>query len=133
MSKRIYIVLTVLVVVTAGFMFWQSRPQTADNGAVQGVATQQEVFIDVRTDQEWQAGHLDNALHFDLAKMQQGELPNLPKDASIALYCRTGVRAGQALQILQANSFTNVRNAGGYADLQTKGAKICLGEAASCK
>lgn len=87
-------------------------------GAVKGAAVKAETFIDVRTDQEWAAGHLDGAMHFDLARLQQGELPPLPKDAAIALYCRSGHRAGQALQILQQNGFSHVRNAGAFTDLQ---------------
>lgn len=90
-------------------------------GKVKGAIIKPEVFIDVRTDQEWQAGHIDGALHFDLAKLQQGQMPDLPKDTPIALYCRTGIRAGMALRILQQNGFTNARNAGGYEGLLAQG------------
>ncbi len=77
-----------------------------------------EIFVDVRTDEEWSAGHLNNALHFELARMEQGQMPDLPKGASIAVYCRRGIRAEQALQILKKNGFTGVRNAGGYDSLK---------------
>jgi rhodanese-related sulfurtransferase len=77
-----------------------------------------ELFVDVRTDEEWDDGHLDGALHFELARLEQGELPDLKKDAPIALYCRRGIRAGQALRILKKNGFMKIRNAGGYDDLK---------------
>lgn len=80
--------------------------------------TTPEIFIDVRTDGEWNEGHRDGALHFELARLQQGQLPDLAKDTSIAVYCRAGVRAEQALQILQKNGFTKVRNAGGLSNLK---------------
>jgi rhodanese-related sulfurtransferase len=83
----------------------------------------QELFIDVRTDEEWNEGRLDGALHFELARLQQGQLPDLAKDAPIAVYCRRGVRAEQARKILQENSFLNVRNAGGFDDLMAQGKK----------
>jgi phage shock protein E len=77
-----------------------------------------ETFIDVRTDDEWNAGHLDDALHFELARMEQGQMPELEKNTAIAVYCRRGIRAERALQILKKNGFTNIRNAGGYDDLK---------------
>lgn len=75
-----------------------------------------ELFIDVRTDEEWNDGHLNGALHFELARLEQGELPDLKKDVSIAVYCRSGIRAEQALRILKKNGFINIRNVGGYDD-----------------
>ena len=85
-----------------------------------------ETFIDVRTDEEWNEGHLLGAMHFELAKLMKGQLPDLPKDAPIATYCRRGHRAGQALKILQENGFTNARNAGGFDDLKASGKKASM-------
>ena len=75
-----------------------------------------ELFIDVRTDEEWNNGHLDGALHFELIKLERGQLPDLKKDTPIAIYCRRGIRAERARQILEKNGFTSVRNAGGFDD-----------------
>ena len=44
-----------------------------------------EVFIDVRTDDEWEAGHVEGALHLELAKIQEGQMPDLPHDTPIAI------------------------------------------------
>ncbi len=73
-----------------------------------------ELFIDVRTKEEWGEGHLDGAMHFDLARLERGEVPDIPKDAPIAVYCRAGYRAQTALGILRKKGFENVRNAGGF-------------------
>ncbi len=59
------------------------------------------VLIDVRTDDEWNAGHAAHAVHFELAKLQGGELPSVPKDAAIYVYCRSGARATMAKTILE--------------------------------
>lgn len=131
-TKYLFFGLAGFALIVSGYLFWQGRPQTSNVGAVKGARISSETYIDVRTDQEWQAGHLDGAMHFDLALLQQGQLPNLPKDTPIALYCRTGVRAGQALQILKQNDFTNARNAGGFAALQSQGNKVCIGSRSSC-
>ena len=128
-KKVIASVVILLILGFSAFAFWDmSVPQRANQAANQ----RQETFVDVRTDQEWEAGHLNGAIHLDVTKIQQGQLPNLPKDTPIALYCRTGHRAGQALSILQQNGFTNVRNAGGLSDLQSSGKKVCSGATVSC-
>ncbi len=133
MKKQILVILLALAGVLAGLAAWRfiSVPQQPVQKQVRQ-QTENETYVDVRTDREWEAGHLDGAVHFDLAKLQQGELPELPKDAPIALYCRSGHRAGLALEILRAKGFTNVRNAGGFANLQTSGQKICMGAMAAC-
>ena len=124
----------VLGVATAGAILWRSGAYRMITGgsAIIGTVINQETFIDVRTDGEWDAGHLDGALHFDLARMQQGELPDLPKGTPIALYCRTGIRAGEASQILQENGFTNARDVGGFSGLQAQGMKTCTGILSTC-
>ncbi len=33
-----------------------------------------ELFVDIRTDEERDDGHLDSALHFELVRLNQGEL-----------------------------------------------------------
>ena len=38
-----------------------------------------ETYVDVRTDAEWNEGHVDGALHFDVARLKAGELPICPK------------------------------------------------------
>lgn len=76
-----------------------------------------EMFIDVRTDAEWAEGHKRGAMHFDLEDMQLGILPQLPRTTRLALYCKSGNRAGIAQELLEKNGFTKVRNAGGLADV----------------
>jgi phage shock protein E len=77
-----------------------------------------EIFIDARTEGEWNEGHLEGALHFELAWLEQGQLPSLGKDTPIVVYCRSGIRAERALSILKKYGFLHVRNAGGYNDLK---------------
>lgn len=131
MKKYIFIIFILLA--GAGIsatLLKQDKP--ANNGAVKGATVKSAIFLDVRTDQEWQEGHLDGAIHHDLTRLQQGQLPKLAKDAEINIYCRSGNRAEQALQILRQNGYTNVRNAGGLTDLQNQGKKVCLGTLSTC-
>jgi phage shock protein E len=75
------------------------------------------IYIDVRTTDEYNDGHVPGAINFDVADMLLGELPDVSKDAEIVLYCRSGGRAETALGIMQKAGFTNVTNGGGYLDL----------------
>ncbi len=72
-------------------------------------------IIDVREKDEWDSGHIENAIHFALSDLSEGKMPNLPKDQEIILYCKKGMRGKQAAQILKSSGYTNITNmCGGY-------------------
>ena len=82
------------------------------------------VLVDVRTDEEWQAGKAKGAIHFELRRLQNGEMPKLTRNRRIYVYCQSGMRSKIAQQILTDNGFDNVTNLGGLSTWQTKGGKI---------
>ncbi|HUO75624.1 MAG TPA: rhodanese-like domain-containing protein [Candidatus Paceibacterota bacterium] len=84
--------------------------------AKQAVTNPNAVILDVRRDDEWAAGHADRATHWELARLQAGELPDISKDAQVYTYCAAGKRAGEAADILRSHGWTNVQNAGGFSD-----------------
>jgi len=60
-------------------------------------------LIDVREPHEWQAGHLQGALHIPLGELPQ-RLGEIPRDAAPIFMCRSGGRSMAACQIaLRAN------------------------------
>lgn len=81
-------------------------------------------LVDVRTDEEWGAGHASGATHFNVSRLQEGELPSISKDLDIYLYCRSGHRAGIAKNILEQNGFTKVINLGGLSAWQDAGGPV---------
>lgn len=82
---------------------------------------EEEVVIDVRTREEWDTGHLSQAVHIPHTEIGDriGEVTN-DKGAKIVLYCRSGGRAGRAKTVLEEMGFTNVENAGGYEDVKDR-------------
>lgn len=74
-----------------------------------------KIDLDVRTLEEWNEGHKEHALHFDLARLMTGETLGVPKDTQIHVYCRSGGRAAMACEILTNQGFTDVYNAGGFS------------------
>ncbi|GAM70171.1 phage shock protein E [Vibrio sp. JCM 19236] len=75
------------------------------------------LLVDVRTVQEFDAGHLDSALNFPLSELDR-HFANIDKDTQIVLYCRSGNRSGQAYQYLRSKGFNNLHNAGGLVEMQ---------------
>ena len=80
--------------------------------------------VDVRTEAEWNTGHLEGALHIewqDIVKISS----SIRKDEEIFLYCRSGNRSGKATKILIDAGYINAKNAGSIADAsETLGIKI---------
>lgn len=81
------------------------------------------VIIDVRTQDEYDVGHLAEAdYQYDLINGEfQSQLESLDKDETYYLYCRTGNRSGQAARIMKNAGFENVYNVGGFEDLAGAG------------
>jgi len=87
------------------------------------VETQPGIIIDVRTQEEYNAGHLAAAnQHHNLLNGDfKAQLKSLDKDKTYYLYCRSGNRSGQAAQLMVQNGFNKVYNIGGYQDLVDAG------------
>jgi phage shock protein E len=96
------------------------RPTAGD---VRGAYDSDTEFVDVRTDVEWSAGHLRNAVHLPLDQVDARAASVLPvKDEKLVLYCRTGRRAQSAAEQLRQLGYTHVTAmTGGYADLKAAG------------
>lgn len=74
--------------------------------------------IDVRTPEETSAGYLEGAKLFDINGPDfAAQLESLDKAANYVIYCRSGNRAGQAIEYMQGAGFTGtLTNAGSLAD-----------------
>ena len=75
------------------------------------------VILDVRTQEEYDAGHIAGAIlvpNETIADKQPQLLPDL--DAEILVYCRSGNRSAQAAKKLIAIGYTNVVDFGGIID-----------------
>jgi len=75
--------------------------------------TQPDVqILDVRTPEEFEAGHIQGAVMIDYRTDPDGFLANaeaqLQKDKPVALYCRSGKRSHSAAEILVKNGFKQV-------------------------
>jgi phage shock protein E len=79
------------------------------------------MIIDVRTQNEWDLGHIDRAVHLPLDSFE-GVIESLviDKGTPVYLYCRSGNRSSNALQIMQKLGYTNVVNVGGINEARKR-------------
>lgn len=83
------------------------------------------VIVDVRTPEEFAAGHLQGALNLDVsASTFDSQIATLDKDVVYAVYCRSGNRSTIAVGKMSDAGFTNLFNfnQGGFAELAAAGA-----------
>ena len=79
------------------------------------------VWLDVRSAEEFAAGHLPGAINIPHTDIVQGVAAlKLDKNRNIALYCGSGRRAGIAIEALQQQGYSNLTNQGGYESLKQK-------------
>ncbi|HVF87032.1 MAG TPA: rhodanese-like domain-containing protein [Pyrinomonadaceae bacterium] len=73
-------------------------------------------LIDVREDNEWQAGHAAGAEHLGRGVIERDIEMVIPdKDAELILYCGGGYRSALATDVLQRMGYTKVYSmAGGW-------------------
>ena len=70
-------------------------------------------LIDVRTEMEYKAGHIDGAINIPLDMIQQ-KINEFSKDKEYLLYCRTDGRSSYAAQLLKTQGFNVKYITGGY-------------------
>ena len=68
------------------------------------------VIIDVRTPEEFQAGHIEGAVLMDYLETEKfvKQVVALDPDKQYLLYCRTGKRSMNAATIMKTKGFTKV-------------------------
>lgn len=78
--------------------------------AMQIMATNKStILIDVRSQQEYREYHIDGAIcipHFEIQNRIEQIVKN--KNALIILYCQSGIRSKNAIEILERKGYNNV-------------------------
>jgi rhodanese-related sulfurtransferase len=68
--------------------------------------------IDVREDDEFEAGHIPQAQHVPFERLSEAA-QDLPKDARVLFVCRTGDRSGSAADAFSGSGYDAVNIEGG--------------------
>lgn len=76
-------------------------------------------LVDVRTPEEYEAGHIGNAVNYNIIDSQTflEQIEGLKKDEPVYLYCKMGGRSNRAAALLKEKGFTKIYDySGGYND-----------------
>ena len=76
------------------------------------------ILLDVRTPEEYEEVHLENALLLPVQNLSQETLDEIGlgedmKDKEIIIYCRSGARSQTAYNIMESLGYTNIKSVGG--------------------
>jgi phage shock protein E len=83
-------------------------------------------LLDVRTPDEFAAGHIGGAINIDYESADFGQnIDKLDKNAYYIVYCRTGARSSAASAIMLKDGFIHIVNmTGGITEWMTKGFEV---------
>jgi hydroxyacylglutathione hydrolase len=105
-----------------GMPAWQSNgrdvvtlPQMTvqDLGHLIDSSTEELTVLDVRSDEEWQEGHIAGAAHKFAGEIAQGDEPPVDEDSPVALICGSGYRSSVVSSVLQQRGYRNLINVTG--------------------
>jgi len=80
-------------------------------------------LVDVRTAEEYAAGHIGHAVNFNIVQgnVFLEQIQSLDKDKPVYLYCKAGGRSNRAAQLLKERGFVKIYDySGGYNDWVTE-------------
>jgi rhodanese-related sulfurtransferase len=111
MSKLFkFIVASIIAIFAFGSLTACSTAEPVDLSTVAAV-------IDVRTPEEISSGYLEGALKFDFQGPNfASEIATLDKSKDYVIYCRSGNRAGGAINFMKQNGFTGTLTNAGSLD-----------------
>jgi phage shock protein E len=100
----------------------------AQNDPFNGMKPQ--AIIDVRTPQEFAAGHVQGAINIPYERIGAGisSIRGIGKDSPLVLYCRSGRRSAIAKKQLEGLGYGKVLDAGGMSTL-ARSMRVCAAPA----
>lgn len=102
-----------------GLFDFLKRPDL-ERGLAQFSRTPGAVLLDVRTPEEFAAGHIPESQNIPLHMLgQAGQLPD-SLETPLFVYCQSGVRSRQAVESLRRAGYSHVTDLGGICHYHGK-------------
>ena len=123
MKKIFYFIIPVVIIVIAASYFKGNSsgvPTASSSGSTSAscMMTPQDfvkadksgaVIIDVRTQREYDYGHLEGAIVIDIYQRDfRDKINQLDKSKTYYVYCKTGIRSRNAVSYMRQSGFANV-------------------------
>lgn len=87
------------------------------------ISKKNTVLLDVRTSDEYKAGHIPGSLQIDVLKVKdfKKQLATLDRTKTYLLYCRSGKRSKEGMLLMKESGFTKLYDLeGGFINWQGK-------------
>ncbi|MBF7074119.1 rhodanese-like domain-containing protein [Glaciecola sp. MH2013] len=85
----------------------------------------ERILLDVRTPKEYADGHIPTAMNIPVGDLEDMFSKLSDKDQQIVVYCRSGFRAGRAIDFLKEQGYTNlVHLDGDFGEWEKQGREI---------
>lgn len=89
-------------------------------------ANENTVILDVRTPSEFSSNHIKGAINIDFYSADfEAKIKALDKNKDYKVYCRSGNRSGQTVNIMKKLAFKEVENVGGINQAAKKLNLVC--------
>ncbi|MDR3681312.1 MAG: rhodanese-like domain-containing protein [Flavipsychrobacter sp.] len=111
-----------IIIIIAGiwfviYVFYKTYSRSHVDKNLKTLILKGAVILDVRTQPEYNSGHIPGSTNIALSKLRTDSIPFAPNQAIITC-CSHGLRSIKAVELLKARGFTNVHNGGARTDLQ---------------
>ncbi|MBO5376718.1 MAG: rhodanese-like domain-containing protein [Bacilli bacterium] len=119
--KKIILIGVLLIMILCGCSNNKNEESTKiDYTRAKTMLANGALLLDVRTTQEYEEKHIENAvlLSVDEISKENAELIIPTKDTTVIVYCRSGNRSNQALNVLKNLGYTNVYDLGSINNWQ---------------
>ena len=128
MSKGLLVVIGVIILLFGGLVLANKGNQTS-TPAISFATVQQDTakgakLYDVRTAEEFAAGHVNGSVNWPVQTIETGKMPDVAKDVKIYVYCQSGSRSAQASGLLKDAGYSDVVDLGSLAHVESIGGKF---------
>lgn len=108
---KLRIVFLVMVVTSAGTLIAQVKTITPES-AERRIKKGNVMVLDVRTPEEFNAGHLPQAINYNVLDSIEflQQIRQLNKEKTYVVYCKSGKRSTAAVKLMQQAGFVRVWN-----------------------
>lgn len=132
MKKLIHLIIILAVIGVGAFMYFNHYDKDDMYAIAMPIIKENigknAVMVDVRTVEEYDASHAVDAINIPLSDIQKGSEPDIPKEGIVYVYCKSGVRAGQAKTILEKAGFKHVINLTSLDNWKALGGKVTVSQ-----
>ena len=112
--KKLISAISVLLMFFTTAVFGQTNNDLEIDEFVKKIASEKYLLIDVRTAEEFAAGHIQGAINIDYYSADfSNQIGKIGQEKPVLLYCRSGNRSAKSMQMMYEMGFVEVKHLDG--------------------